>query len=74
VPWPFSYNLTSAVGPDFLVECLPTGQVYLPCIDVIITSFGSGFITIEASLHSRVSDWSGPAGMEGSNTSGDSQA
>ena len=54
VPFPFSYNLTAAAGIDFLVQCLSSGQVYLPSIDVIITSFGQGNITIDKKLFSKV--------------------
>jgi hypothetical protein len=56
VPYPFSYNKSSAATWEFWVQCLPSGQIYLPSIDVIITSFGSGFITIDKKLYSKVGE------------------
>jgi hypothetical protein len=54
VPYPFSYELESAAAPDFLVRCLRNGRVHLPAIDVLITTFGDGFITTDKYMYQQV--------------------
>ncbi len=56
VPWPFSYDLATAYGSEFVVQCIG-GRIYLPSNDVWITGFGDGNITIDKKMTSLVSGW-----------------
>jgi hypothetical protein len=58
VPYPFSTRAALAAGPDFVVECLPNGTLFLPSINVIVTGFGQGFITVDNVMRSRVREQS----------------
>ena len=54
VAWPFSLDASTAASWEFVVQCLPGGRLWLPALQVHITSFGQGYVTTDKPIFSWV--------------------